>query len=207
MYFPQVEVIGDLNDTSHWDFSRLVAIREANEAQIIEGGDGNRFPAYLQRLVADIRRVLPSEGIVALENGIYNIWFARNYKAHMLNTLLLDNGLATMGAGLPLAMTAHLVHPNRPVISVYGDGCFMMKSQELDTAVRLNMHITAVILRDDGYAMTRWKQANMVFTDVGMDYGNPDFVKYAEAYGANFYPVESGDACNRSWITASPTLE
>ncbi|MNQ53056.1 Acetolactate synthase [compost metagenome] len=205
VYFPQVEVIGDianavwqiseaLNDTSQWDFTRLMAIREANEAQIIEGADDNRFPVYPQRLVADIRRVLPSEGIVALDNGIYKIWFARNYKAHKPNTVLLDNALATMGAGLPSAMAAHLVYPDRPVISVCGDGGFMMNSQELETAVRLNMHITVVILRDDGYGMIRWKQANMGFTDFGLDYGNPDFVKYAEAYGANGYRVESADS-------------
>ncbi|WP_236166759.1 thiamine pyrophosphate-dependent enzyme, partial [Pseudomonas juntendi] len=84
---------------------------------------------YPQRLVADIRRVLPSEGIVALDNGIYKIWFARNYKAHKPNTVLLDNALATMGAGLPSAMAAHLVYPDRPVISVCGDGGFMMNSQ------------------------------------------------------------------------------
>ncbi|EKT4505245.1 acetolactate synthase large subunit, partial [Pseudomonas putida] len=120
-------------------------------------------------------------------------WFARNYKAHKPNTVLLDNALATMGAGLPSAMAAHLVHPDRPVISVCGDGGFMMNSQELETAVRLGMHITVVILRDDGYGMIRWKQANMGFTDFGLDYGNPDFVKYAEAYGANGHRVESAE--------------
>ncbi|MCY1417370.1 Acetolactate synthase [compost metagenome] len=108
--------------------------------------------------------------------------------------MLLDNALATMGAGLPSAMASHLVYPDRPVISVCGDGGFMMNSQELETAVRLNMHITVVILRDDGYGMIRWKQANMGFTDFGLDYGNPDFVKYAEAYGAHGYRVESADA-------------
>ena len=204
VYFPQVEVIGDianavwqiseaLTDITHWDFTRLMAIREANEAQIAEGADDNRFPVYPQRMVADIRRVLSSEGIVALDNGIYKIWFARNYKAHKPNTVLLDNALATMGAGLPSAMAAHLVHPDRPVISVCGDGGFMMNSQELETAVRLGMHITVVILRDDGYGMIRWKQANMGFTDFGLDYGNPDFVKYAEAYGANGHRVESAE--------------
>ena len=69
-----------------------------------------RFPLYPQRLVADVRRALPSQGIVALDNGMYKIWFARNYKAHMPNTVLLDNALATMGAGLPSAMAAHLVY-------------------------------------------------------------------------------------------------
>ncbi|BAP41607.1 acetolactate synthase large subunit [Pseudomonas sp. 21LCFQ02] len=207
VYFPQIEVIGDIanaiwqigealdaaafDGSAQWDFTRLMAIREANEAQIAEGADDDRFPVYPQRLVADIRRALPSEGIVALDNGIYKIWFARNYKAHKPNTVLLDNALATMGAGLPSAMASHLVYPQRPVISVCGDGGFMMNSQELETAVRLNMNLTVVILRDDGYGMIRWKQANMGFTDFGLDYGNPDFVKYAEAYGAFGHRVES----------------
>ncbi|MFS6992021.1 acetolactate synthase large subunit, partial [Escherichia coli] len=79
-----------LDDTAHWDFTRLLAIREANEAQVAEGADDPRFPLYPQRLVADVRRALPSQGIVALDNGMYKIWFARNYKAHMPNTVLLD---------------------------------------------------------------------------------------------------------------------
>ncbi|MDH4559058.1 acetolactate synthase large subunit [Pseudomonas sp. BN417] len=204
VYFPQVEVIGDianavwqigeaLTDTSHWDFTRLLAIREANEAQVAEGADDDRFPIYPQRLVADVRRALPSEGIVALDNGIYKIWFARNYKAHMPNTVLLDNALATMGAGLPSAMAAHLVYPERPIVAVCGDGGFMMNSQELETAVRLKMNLTVIILRDNGYGMIRWKQSNMGFTDFGLDYGNPDFVQYAQSYGALGHRVESAD--------------
>lgn len=204
VYFPQVEVIGDianavwqigeaLHDTSHWDFGRLLAIREANEAQVAEGADDARFPLYPQRLVADVRRALPSDGIVALDNGIYKIWFARNYKAHMPNTVLLDNALATMGAGLPSAMAAHLVYPRRRILAVCGDGGFMMNSQELETAVRLKMNLTVVILRDDGYGMIRWKQANMGFSDFGLDYGNPDFVQYARAYGAQGHRVESAE--------------
>jgi acetolactate synthase-1/2/3 large subunit len=205
VYFPQVEVIGDianavwqigeaLRDTSHWDFGRLLAIREANEAQVAEGADDARFPLYPQRLVADVRRALPSDGIVALDNGIYKIWFARNYKAHMPNTVLLDNALATMGAGLPSAMAAHLVYPQRRILAVCGDGGFMMNSQELETAVRLEMNLTVVILRDDGYGMIRWKQANMGFSDFGLDYGNPDFVQYARAYGAQGHRVESAES-------------
>lgn len=204
VYFPQIEVVGDIANAvwqigealsipEHWDFGRLMAIREANEEHIIEGADDNRFPIYPQRFVADVRRALPSEGVVALDNGIYKIWFARNYKAHKPNTVLLDNALATMGAGLPSAMAAHLVCPDRPVVAVCGDGGFMMNSQELETAVRLKMNLTVIILRDDGYGMIRWKQANMGFTDFGLDYGNPDFVMYAQSYGAKGHRVESAD--------------
>ncbi|MFF7709350.1 acetolactate synthase large subunit [Pseudomonas sp. NPDC007930] len=204
VYFPQVEVVGDianavwqigeaLKPQPHWNFERILKIREANELQTGEGADDARFPMYPQRVVADIRRVLPSDGIVALDNGIYKIWFARNYKAHMPNTVLLDNALATMGAGLPSAMAARLVHPNTPIIAVCGDGGFMMNSQELETAVRLKLHIVVIVLRDDGYGMIRWKQAQMGFEDFGLDYGNPDFVKYAQAYGAQGHRVATAE--------------
>jgi acetolactate synthase-1/2/3 large subunit len=89
-----------------------------------------------------------------------------------------------MGAGLPSAMTAKLVYPERPVVTVCGDGGFMMNSQELETAVRLGLHLVILVLRDDAYGMIKWKQADMKFPDFGLDYGNPDFVRYAEAYGA-----------------------
>jgi len=202
VYFPQIEVVGDIaNAIWHiseeikpqptWDFERILAIREANEAHIAEGSTDDRFPVYPQRLVADLRQVLPSEGIVALDNGIYKIWFARNYKAHLPNTVLLDNALATMGAGFPSAMAARLVHPKVPIVAVCGDGGFMMNSQELETAVRLKMNLVVIVLRDDGYGMIRWKQAQMGFEDFGLDYGNPDFVLYAQSYGAFGHRVSS----------------
>ena len=142
------------------------------------------FPLYPQRIVSDVRKVMPDDGIIALDNGVYKIWFARNYHAHFPNTVLLDNALATMGAGLPSAMAAHLVHPEKRVMSICGDGGFMMNSQELETAVRLNMHLVILVLRDDAYGMIKWKQSNMGFKNFGLDFGNPDFVLYAESYGA-----------------------
>lgn len=202
VYFPQIEVIGDIANAiwqikqeiivqPTWDFSRLLTIREANEAHLKVGADDDRFPMYPQRLVADLRKIMPADGIVTLDNGVYKIWFARNYKAHMPNTVLLDNALATMGAGLPSAMGARLVHPDLPIVAVCGDGGFMMNSQELETAVRLGLHIVVVILRDDAYGMIRWKQSNMQFDDFGLTYGNPDFVKYAESYGAHGHRVNA----------------
>lgn len=202
VYFPQIEVVGDIANAiwqikqeiivqPTWDFSRLLMIREANEAYLKVGADDDRFPMYPQRLVADLRKIMPADGIVTLDNGVYKIWFARNYKAHMPNTVLLDNALATMGAGLPSAMAARLVHPETPIVAVCGDGGFMMNSQELETAVRLGLHLVVVILRDDAYGMIRWKQTNMHFDDFGLTYGNPDFVKYAESYGAVGHRVSS----------------
>lgn len=204
VYFPQLEVIGDIANAiwqinngleaqarPDWDFSRMMAVKEHHDANIAEGRDDPRFPVYPQRLVAEIRRVMPDDGIICLDNGVYKIWFARNYTAHASNTVLLDNALATMGAGLPSAMAAHLVHPGRKVMAICGDGGFMMNSQELETAVRLGMNLTCLILNDSSYGMIRWKQANMGFADWGLEYGNPDFVKYAESYGAHGHRVES----------------
>jgi acetolactate synthase-1/2/3 large subunit len=134
---------------------------------------------------------MPRDGIVTLDNGVYKIWFARNYPAHFPNTLLLDNALATMGAGLPSAMAAKMVYPGKPVIAVCGDGGFMMNSQEMETAVRLGLHIVVIVLRDDAYGMIKWKQAHMEFQNYGLEYGNPDFVKYAESYGARGWRVKA----------------
>lgn len=204
VYFPQLEVVGDIANSiwqicervdiqNHWDFTYLIRVRKHVEAHLMEGADDPRFPIYPQRLVADLREVLPPEGIVALDNGVYKIWFARNYKAYLPNTVLLDNALATMGAGLPSAMAAKLVYPERPVVAVCGDGGFMMNSQEMETAVRLKLNLTVIILRDNAYGMIKWKQANMGFENFGLDYGNPDFVAYANSYGAQGHRLEAAE--------------
>ncbi|HEX3888295.1 MAG TPA: acetolactate synthase large subunit [Phenylobacterium sp.] len=200
VYFPQYEVIGDIGNAiwqlkedilpqAGWDFSRMFKAREAEVAHTAAQVDDRRFPIYPQHLVAQIRKAMPANGVICLDNGVYKIWFARNYPARMTNTVLLDNALATMGAGLPSAMASAMVYPDRKVMAICGDGGFMMNSQEMETAVRLKLNITVLILNDNSYGMIRWKQANMGFKDWGLTYGNPDFVKYAESYGANGYRV------------------
>ncbi len=195
VYFPQLEVVGDIADSvealaqklkpaDHWDFDYYGRIKKEVELHIKEKSADDGFPIVPQHLVTRVREAMPDDGIVTLDNGIYKIWFARNYKAYGTNTLLLDNALASMGAGLPSAMGAKIVHPERKVLTVCGDGGFMMNSQELETAVRLGLDLVVLVLRDDGYGMIKWKQAGMGFENFGLDYGNPDFVKYAESYGA-----------------------
>jgi acetolactate synthase-1/2/3 large subunit len=136
---------------------------------------------------------MPEDGIVCLDNGMYKIWFARNYRTHVANTLLLDNALATMGAGLPSAIMAALLNSNRRVLAVCGDGGFMMNSQELETAVRLKLNLVVLVLQDNAYGMIRWKQAVDGFPDYGMTFGDPDFVAYAKAYGAKGSRVDGAD--------------
>ena len=204
VYFPQVEVVGDIANSvwqikqaltaqERWDFNYFLQIRERVEAHLLEGADDPRFPIYPQRLVADIRKVMPDDGIIALDNGVYKIWFARNYRAHLPNTVLLDNALATMGAGLPSALAAQIVFPERRVMAICGDGGFLMNSAEMETAVRLKLNLIVLILRDNSYGMIKWKQSNMGFPNWGLDFGNPDFVKYAESYGAHGHRVASAE--------------
>lgn len=202
VYFPQVEVIGDIANSiwqigqsvkkqDHWNFDHFDKVKKALDLNLEEGATDDRFPVYPQRMVRVVREVMPDDGIIALDNGVYKIWYARNYPAYQSNTVLLDNALATMGAGLPSAMAAKIIHPERKVMAICGDGGFMMNSQELETAVRLKLNLVVLILRDNAYGMIKWKQANMGFDDFGLDYGNPDFVKYAESYGAHGVRVES----------------
>ncbi len=202
VYFPQVEVVGDIAESvqyladhvhrqSNWQMEAFKNIKADVEGHITKYFEDERFPLLPQRLVNEIRKSMPDDGIVTLDNGVYKIWFARNYKAYQANTLLLDNALATMGAGLPSAMGAKITFPDRKVVAVCGDGGFMMNSQELETAVRLKLDIVVIILNDSAYGMIKWKQEGMDFPNFGLDFQNPDFVKYAEAYGANGYRISS----------------
>ncbi|MDT8364387.1 MAG: acetolactate synthase large subunit [Nitrosomonas sp.] len=204
VYYPQLGVIGDIASSverltalikpqQKWDFAYLLQVKEKLETHLQERADDPHFPIYPQRLVADMRKVMPADGIVTLDNGIYKIWFARNYKAYQPNTILLDNALATMGAGLPSAMAASLVYPGKKIVAICGDGGFMMNSQELETAVRLNLDLVILVLRDNAYGMIKWKQTNMGFADFGLDYNNPDFVTYAQSYGASGYRIAASD--------------
>ncbi len=210
VYHPDAEVIGDIGAsvTALGDRlggklpeqAKMLELRQRILTKINDRAEEDRFPVTPQRLVHDVRAVMPEDGIVCLDNGMYKIWFARNYRTHVANTLLLDNALATMGAGLPSAMMAAMLHPRRRVMAVCGDGGFMMNSQEMETAVRLGLNLVVLVLNDGAYGMIRWKQAVDKFPDYGMTFGNPDFVRYAQAYGAKGSRVTSAEAL-------VPTLE
>jgi acetolactate synthase I/II/III large subunit len=194
VYFPQTEIIGDIARGLELLAGRLegrlnmnpdwVALRKNILDHITDRAEEDRFPLTPQRIVHDVRQVMPPDGIVALDNGMYKIWFARNYRTDVANTLLLDNALATMGAGLPSGMMAALLYPKRRVLVVAGDGGFMMNSQELETAIRMKLNLVVLIIEDHAYGMIRWKQAVDHFVDWGLTFDNPDFVAYAAAYGA-----------------------
>jgi acetolactate synthase-1/2/3 large subunit len=203
VYFPHAELIGDVGPSLKLLADRLegrlphaaalLPLRDKILAHLSDRAEDSRFPLTPQRIVHDVRRAMPEDGIVCLDNGMYKIWFARNYRTRVANTLLLDNALATMGAGLPSAMMAAMLHPGRRVLAVCGDGGFMMNAQELETAVRLRLSLVVLIIEDNAYGMIRWKQATDGFPDFGMTFTNPDFVAFARAHHANGSRVETAD--------------
>src|SRR3954452_16159290 len=204
VYFPQCEVVGDVGPSLELLADRLegrlpnagalLNLRDGILSRIADRATEARWPPTPQRIVHDVRQVMPENGIVALDNGMHKIWFARNYRTLVANTLLLDNALATMGAGLPSAMMAAMLDPERRVLAVCGDGGFMMNSQEMETAVRLKLNLVVLVLEDSAYGMIRWKQAVDHFADYGMTFGNPDFALYARAYGAKGHRIASIDS-------------
>ncbi len=203
VYFPQLNVVGDICSSItrlteevgklEQDMSYFEKVKAHVDERTRKYFNDRRFPILPQRLVKILRDELGDEDIVTLDNGVYKIWFARNYPCYTNNTLLLDNALATMGAGLPSAMVAKQLYPDKKVVSVNGDGGFMMNSQEIETAVRMGLDLVIIILNDSAYGMIKWKQEGMSFDNFGLDFNNPDFVKYANSFGAIGHRPESHD--------------
>ncbi len=194
-YAPEVEVHGDVGPAIEALTERLegklapqpglARLREVVAKRLFEEDCAVCHPPTPREIVYAVREVMGRQDVVCLDNGMYKVWFARLYRTFDENTLLLDNALATMGAGLASAMAARMTFPDRRVLAVAGDGGFLMNLQDLETAVRLKQDLVILLLRDDAYGMIRWKQKAMGLPDFGMTYGNPDFVKLAESFGAS----------------------
>jgi acetolactate synthase-1/2/3 large subunit len=200
-YNPDIEVIGDISCslrqlgdliTDRKNGDTFKSIREFIDRKLsLESR--KQYPLTPQQVVWHVRDVLAHDDILSLDNGIYKLWFARLYKTYRPNTFLLDNALATMGAGLPAAIAAKMLKPDRNVIAVTGDGGFMMNSRELETALRLKVPVVVLVLNDNAFGFIKWEQQAKGYASFGLDYGNPDFVKYAESYGAVGMKVQRGD--------------
>jgi acetolactate synthase-1/2/3 large subunit len=211
VYSPQLEVVGDISHTlwafaeriknnPRWNFDLVFKYRGLIEKRAKEKASSASFPMKPQRLVADLRAAIAHDGILSLDNGMYKLWIARDYPAYEQNSVLLDNALATMGAGISAGMAAKLLNPEKTVVVVAGDGGFMMNVAELETAVRLKLDLVVVILNDSGYGMIKWKQDEAGFKDFGLDFGNPDFEALAKSFGAHGYRITKTEAFR-------PTLE
>ena len=152
------------------------------------------WPIKPQRALYELRRALDPEDIVVSDVGAHKVWVARLYQAYEPNTVIISNGFAAMGISLPGAIAAKLVHPERKVVALCGDGGFLMNSQELETAKRIGTNIVVIVWRDDGYGLIDWKQRNEFGRPFGVEFGNPDFVDYARSFGiAGFRPASADD--------------
>jgi acetolactate synthase-1/2/3 large subunit len=140
--------------------------------------------------VQQLREFMGDDDILSLDNGIHMLWTTRNYGAYQPNTMLIDHALGSMGISLPAAIAAKLLHPDRKVVVVSGDGGFMMNSQDLETAVRLGLDIIVLVFNDNGYGMIRAKQMADGLGHFGVEFKNPDFVAFANSFGAHGHRLD-----------------
>lgn len=212
VYIPDLEVIGDISNAlwqlvekisvKNWQFDEFYKIKNEASKYSVADESSDDFPIKPQRFVTSLRKIIPKDGILSLDNGMYKIWISRNYPAYNQNTVLLDNALATMGAGLSVGMAAKIENPDKKVVVVAGDGGFLMGASDLETAIRLKLDLVIVIVRDDGYGMIKWKQKEMNLPDFGLNFTNPDFVKYAESFGASGHAISSVDQFEKTLKSA-----
>jgi acetolactate synthase I/II/III large subunit len=192
-FMPEVELIGDIAhvlarladcctrpSTNHSGSSRLhdVVMRALNDAR-----DDEHFPMRPPRVLWDIRHALGPEDMLVSDVGLHKLWIGRMFPAHEPGTVLIANGLAGMGFALPTAIAAKLVHPERKVVAVSGDGGFLMNCQELETAVRLRTPMVNVIWENQQFGSIAWKQDKKFGHHFGVGFGNPDFVRLADSFG------------------------
>jgi acetolactate synthase-1/2/3 large subunit len=215
-YQPEVELIGDIDgslrrlleavqplgvggrDASERHASREILVHADLRTQLLdelaahEAADA--WPITPQRAIGDLRRAMGPSDIVVSDVGAHKVWVARLYQAYEPNTVIISNGFAAMGIAIPGAIAAKLVHPDRKVVALCGDGGFLMNSQELETAKRIGANICVMVWRDDGYGLIDWKQRNEFGRPFGVEFGNPDFVAFAESFGiAGFRPSSAAE--------------
>lgn len=202
-YIPTVEVIGDISDSLNEILKvadrhgkpkpYAMSLRENIRANYEEYANDDGFPIKPQKLIYDLRQIMGPEDIVISDVGAHKMWIARHYHCHSPNTCIISNGFAAMGIAIPGALAAKLVHPNRKVMAVTGDGGFMMNCQELETALRVGTPFVTLIFNDGGYGLIEWKQENHFGKGHSsfVHFTNPDFVKFAESMGLKGYRVET----------------
>jgi acetolactate synthase-1/2/3 large subunit len=166
-------------------------IRELLSAELTRGQQDDRFPLAPARIVADTRAALGRGDIALVDTGALKMWMARLYSTYMPNTCLISNGLSTMGWTVPAAIGAKIARPEAKVLAATGDGSFLMNSQEIETALRLRLPFVILVWVDDAYGLISWKMDMEIGHNIDTRFGNPDFVKYAESFGAKGSRIES----------------
>jgi len=198
-YILECGVVGDINEALHAIAAsaepqpaspaqslRLTIVEELNAHA---GNDA--FPMTPQRIILDLRAALAADDIVISDVGAHKMWMARMYQAERPNTCIISNGFAAMGIGVPGAIAAKLAFPRQTALTVTGDAGFLMNSQEIETALRIGAAIVILVWNDSKYGLIKWHQDRRFGRDTQIDFANPDFVKYAESFGAKGYRIES----------------
>lgn len=200
-YILEVGVVGDIKSGLE-EIARIAQpgkgefndqLRQTIMHELNEFENDTSYPIKPQRIVSDLRKALNPEDVVISDVGAHKIWMARMYQAECPNTCIISNGFASMGIGLPGAIAAKLVNPNVTALTVTGDAGFMMNSQEIETALRIGVAIVILIWNDQEYGLIHWHQLRHTGRPSHIGFTNPDFVKYAESFGARGYKVESAD--------------
>jgi acetolactate synthase I/II/III large subunit len=161
--------------------------------EFVRGQQDSRYPLTPARVVADTRAAMGRSDIVLVDTGATKMWMARLYPTYERNTCLISNGLSTMGFSLPGALGVQLAKPESKVLSVVGDGAFLMNSQEIETAVREKIPLVVLIWEDGGYGLIEWKMDLELGEHYYVSFGNPDVIAYAESFGAKGYRINSAD--------------
>jgi len=198
-YILEVGVVGDITTSLSSLQQKLkpreenwaAGLRDAIDSDYEQYADDEAFPVKPQKILRDLRKALDTDAILISDVGAHKMWIARLWQASAPNTCIISNGFASMGIGVPGALAAKLVHPDRQVVTITGDAGFMMNSQEIETALRLKLAFVILIWSDSKYGLIKWHQDRRFGRDSHIDFTNPDFVKYAESFGARGYRVES----------------
>jgi acetolactate synthase I/II/III large subunit len=181
--------------------SSIVGLKAGNQKKIVnllrteleEGAQDDSFPVKPQRIVSDTRKALGQSDVVLVDTGALKMWMARLYPTYKSNTCLISNGLSTMAFAVPGAIAVKLAYPERKVLAAAGDGGFLMLGSELETAIREDVPIVVLIWEDQAYGLIKWKMDLELGHHSSVDFHNPDFVKYAEAFGAKGYRISRAD--------------
>lgn len=199
LYQPAVEVVGDISVSLRSILSQLEhpfesayaqEIKRKMEAEYKAYEEDTHFPMRPQKILSDLRRVLSPDDILLSDVGAHKMWIARQYHCYKPNTCLISNGFASMGFALPGAIAAKLVYPEKRILAVTGDGGFLMNCQEIETAMRLKTSFVILIFHDNSYGLIKWKQMDQYGKSCYVDFTNPDFVKFAESFGAKGYQIQ-----------------
>jgi acetolactate synthase I/II/III large subunit len=198
-YIVEVGVIGDVGQALDGIAERATVKQEYVAAnlrktivdEMAAHADDSSFSIKPQKILWDLRKVLNPEDIVISDVGAHKMWIARMCQAEHSNTCIISNGFASMGIAVPGAVAAKFVFPERKVVAVTGDAGFMMNSQEIETALRHNQAFVILIWTDSEYGLIKWHQLRHFGRPSNISFNNPDFVKYAESFGAKGYRVES----------------